>query len=925
MKTPPFIHHRCTLIALVICLGSISQAQGQVNYANAVASLGMYYPNQNMFYVQDSDNSGAIKALSITGTYTPSAARPLAGCWITGGTFAGVGIFDRNTATYYLKNSTSSSGSADNVFKFNPTASTASAIPVAGDWTHKGYDSIGYFVPPTTGTAVFYLKNTNTAGSTADLVLPVLTGSGTLPPTDAQPVVGDWVGDGICRVGFYSPSQGLYYLRMTNNPGSPDCATGDSNGSYGFGGPGQTCLGVMGKWLTTSTTPTQALVYLDTSAGNWIVPDNYLVGKWTLDIPPGYGDFSYDYYPQGIDLEMPPIPVIGKWQPSQALAAGQNTSPTTTPSWFEDAIIYEMRVETFTNPSTSGTYAPYTLAAATAQLPYLASLGINCIGLNPIEATASGPINPPGLGCAFYVYEPDQLDPQIGSGSDFTKFVDTAHSYGIYVILDLVSFGLGTSCPYLSGSIPPSGPWPTTPISLNSSGVELLSGSGSSTYHLDWTNPALRNFYTNFMGKWASTYHFDGVRVDSEPWCGSYPLLSQLKSAIGTTYLGNAPVIIAEHPFFGVSGTNVRRAYTYESAEFDYLIDQNNGLLLPYIGGTTDATNSMTALVKSLPESYYTVGLDSHDEAAYTANGKLSRFSWGLLLSPFIPRWFMGEEFNASINEYYPGALYFNQLNLAQSGSNAAFLNQVKQLIQIRKEYQYIIAPGTRPGFGSLANSVNIADASAPGTDLIPYTMWQGGDSITVLASDHTTVTPTLKVPISTIGVGSNPFFLGTNLLTGTSLMYTNAQVSQGLSFPLAPGSVVPLLLEAQSTVMQDLFTKTGSINNQAPTTGTNEWSLWVSSTSQSIVETGTSAQINAPPVSGGQTIADYPFVLQANTLYTLQATVNFSGPNTSATTGFFGSGFANTRSSGEGPITRRLISICGSKPPLPAIRGLPL
>ena len=771
-----------------------SHARAQVNYAKAADSLGVYYPNRGEFYLQDSDGSGVVKRVGITGVATSTL--PFAGDW-TGSGFDSIGLYDRATSTFYLKNDTSSSGSANLVVQFGWTPNST-AYPVAGDWTHKGYDSIGFY---DSSTATFYLKNSNTGG-TADLTLPVRTDSGAMPPIDAYPIVGDWSGNGISRVGFYSASQGTYYLRMTNNPGSQNC----SSSGYGFGGSGQACVGLMGKWLATSTTSTQALFY---------PANNYFVGKYTLNIPPGYGDFSYVAPPQGRELATPVIPVVGKWQPSQSLSAGQNTS-CASPAWMKDQIMYEMRIDTLTDSAAAGTNA-CTIKGATGLLPQLADLGVTGIVLDPIQANGQGGdirTNNYYGNCV-----PGTLEPRLGTDADMAAFVTQAHSLGIMVFVDIVQHGIQTNSPYASGTTA----YPYDYLSRNADGSVLVNYWGC--YELDWTSQGLRDWWTNNIGiAWVNQYGIDGFRMDLEPAPASSTLWGQFKSQVLSS-TGKQIILIPELS----CGS---RAYTYDTTQDDYMISGSTGTVT---NNATGATGNIVDLIKVAPENFYTCGLSNHDSRAYGAKGKLSRFAYGMLLSPFIPRWFTGEEFNATPDLVLSGTdvpLYFSQIHWSQlSGSNAIFYNQVKQLVQIRKRFASVIEPNGGP-----LSSTNITKVTTySGLDLPPYSMWSSGTSVTVLASNTSSGAVSVVVPLTQMGMTGYPYYEVTDMLSGSTSFPTQSTITGGLNFSIGQGGVIPLLVVGM---------------NSAPVTAT----VTVSSGTISEVGGSTSFTVTRTGTSGAQT-----------------------------------------------------------------------
>ena len=864
MNKNKILARRCIGLAAILGLsvGLTDHVQAQANYAKAVDTFGLYYPNRGEFYLQDSDGSGVVKRVSITGVATSDL--PFAGDWIGSG-FDSVGLYDRSNSTFYLKNDTVSSGSANLAVQFGWANTTA--YPIAGDWTHKGYDSIGFYVPE---TGTFYLKNSNTGGA-ADLTLPVRTNTGAMPPSDAVPAAGDWVGDGICRVGFSSPNSGGYfYVRMTNDPSQPNCA------AYWTGGGGAV-LG--GKWLTTSTAAGRAVYY----------SDNYSFGG-TYSLAGGNG-FYFTFAPQGRNLATPPLPLAGKWQPSKSLAAGQNTS-CASPSWMKDQIMYQMRIDTFTDAASSGTNTPGTFKAATGMLPQLADLGITGIVLNPVEANGQGGdirTNNYYGNCV-----PGTLEPRLGTDADFANFVTQAHALGMKVYVDIVEHGLdrGANSPYATGP----NAFPFDYLSRNADGSIVI--NYWTCYELDWTSQGLRDWYTNNVGiAWVNKYGLDGFRMDLEPAPANSPLWSQFKSQILAT-TGKQIVLIPETP-------QIPRAYLYDTTQNDFMISTSAGTLVNW--ATKGNAGNIVDAVKNCPENFYTSGLSSHDSRVYGAQGKPSRFAYGMLLSPFIPRWFMGEEFNAIPDLVLGGSdipLYFSQLHWSQqtTGSNNVFYNQVKQLIRIRKAYNNAIVPNGVP-----LNQANLTKvATYSGVDLPPYTMWGGSNSITVLASNASaTGTASAVVPIDQIGLSAYPYFQVADLLSNSMTIKSRANVLSGLSYPINQGGVVPLLVagvnQTQVDQLWDNFNYVaGDINNHSPAIGVGAWSTQYYYATDSISANGSKAVINVnggvPGASGG--VANYPFTPSPNSLYTL--TINFEFTGTTGSDCWAGFGFSTITGGGN-------------------------
>ena len=105
----------------------------------------------------------------------------------------------------------------------------------------------------------------------------------------------------------------------------------------------------------------------------------------------------------------------------------------TIPEWTKDAIVYNIFPDSFANGkrTISGSSAVGlggTIKGITENLDYIASMGFNCIYMNPIFKAES-----------YHRYDTldyYEIDPQMGTREDLKNLVEQAHSLGIRVILD---------------------------------------------------------------------------------------------------------------------------------------------------------------------------------------------------------------------------------------------------------------------------------------------------------------------------------------------------------------------------------------------------------------------------------------------------------------------------------------------------------
>jgi maltooligosyltrehalose trehalohydrolase len=155
----------------------------------------------------------------------------------------------------------------------------------------------------------------------------------------------------------------------------------------------------------------------------------------------------------------------------------------------EGAVLYELHVGTFTR---EGTWS-----AAAEQLPELARLGITCVEVMPVaEFPGRFGWGYDGVG----LYAPTRL---YGRPDEFRRFVDTAHSAGVGVILDVVYNHVGPDGNYLK---------------------EFSDHYFSRKHKTEWGeafnfdaehSAPVREFITANACYWVDEFHIDGLRLDA--------------------------------------------------------------------------------------------------------------------------------------------------------------------------------------------------------------------------------------------------------------------------------------------------------------------------------------------------------------------------------------------------------------------------
>ncbi|MHB8626739.1 MAG: choice-of-anchor Q domain-containing protein [Aggregatilineales bacterium] len=142
-------------------------------------------------------------------------------------------------------------------------------------------DTIGVF-----RSGTFYLRLHNTTGF-ADISVAFN------PATRPYPVVGDWAGAGFDTIGVFDQSNGLFSLRNTNTPGTPD-------EQFVLGNPNDVPLS--GKWMAGAAhfgggvfRPSNGLIYLKNNLTTGFADDTMVLGI------PGDVGLAGDWNGKGFD------------------------------------------------------------------------------------------------------------------------------------------------------------------------------------------------------------------------------------------------------------------------------------------------------------------------------------------------------------------------------------------------------------------------------------------------------------------------------------------------------------------------------------------------------------------------------------------------------------------------------------------------
>jgi len=325
-----------------------------------------------------------------------------------------------------------------------------------------------------------------------------------------------------------------------------------------------------------------------------------------------------------------------------------------------ETVIYELHVGTFT---TAGTFD-----AAIDHLDELAELGVTAIEPMPIAAFP---------GTRNWGYDgvfPFAVQDSYGGPHGFQRFVDACHRRGLAVILDVVynHLGpegniLGTFAPYFTDVY--RTPW------------------GAAINFAEAGSDEVRRYFTDNAVMWLRDFHVDGLRLDAihgivDPTAS--PFLRELTAAIEGLEVDldrrltviaesadNDPLVVSAadvgglgfaaqwnddfHHSLHVALTGERSGYYQDYNGLDDLARAYNEGFVYQGQHSTYRGRRHGAPSRAVPRDRFVVFAQNHDQVGNRAEGeRLSSLvkpgaarlaAAALLLSPFVPLLFMGEEY----------------------------------------------------------------------------------------------------------------------------------------------------------------------------------------------------------------------------------------------------------------------------------------
>lgn len=388
-------------------------------------------------------------------------------------------------------------------------------------------------------------------------------------------------------------------------------------------------------------------------------------GYFNLILPWQDGSCRYRYEPDG----QGPFPdPASHFQPEGVHGYSQFVDHTafrwTDGEWrgraFEDLILYELHVGTFTPEGTFEAIIP--------RLAALAELGVNGIELMPVSEF------PGSRNWGYDGVFPYSVHSAYGGPDQLKALVDAAHGVGISVFLDIVINHIGPEGNYLGHF----GPYFTDKYATPWGKAINLDG--------DWSD-GVRDYFSDLIVFWSEYYHLDGLRLDAihevfDKGAFSFWELVHEKLRTHRQYSGRSLHLIAESDLnsprvvkpvqIGGMGFDAQWLDDFHHALYVLLDEKGReryvdfGTIEQLAKAYKDGFVHSGGYVKfrkrkhgassaGIPGASFVAFNLNHDQAGNRAGGeRLSQLvnvarqklaMAALMLSPYVPMLFMGEEY----------------------------------------------------------------------------------------------------------------------------------------------------------------------------------------------------------------------------------------------------------------------------------------
>lgn len=269
------------------------------------------------------------------------------------------------------------------------------------------------------------------------------------------------------------------------------------------------------------------------------------------------------------------------------------------PEWAETPTVYEIFIRSF-----AGDTLPTTFEEVERRIPYLESLGVDCVWLTPVleSPTTHG----------YHITDFFDTADDLGSRAEFESLVDACHDAGIQVIFDLVVNHTSRDHPAFQQSasgVPEYRDWYVWEEQPDGTEEAQRYFNWDRIPNLNYDSLDVRRFVLDVVDEWADVV--DGFRADVA-WGVPHGFWKEVRERVRE-----------DHPDFLLLDETIPRDAKFHELEFDMHYDTTVYGQLRKIGnGDAPADSLLDAVEESEhvgfhPDSVHLRYVENHDEDRY--------------------------------------------------------------------------------------------------------------------------------------------------------------------------------------------------------------------------------------------------------------------------------------------------------------------
>lgn len=480
-----------------------------------------------------------------------------------------------------------------------------------------------------------------------------------------------------------------------------------------------------------------------------------------------------------------------------------------TPEWINSLIIAEIRIGTCTPEGT--------FASAVKVLDHYQEMGVNGIWVTPI--------NDPGeTGNGYSNLGLHTVDPALSGKEDyeegwaeFKNFVDEAHKRDIRIILDIISWGTVKESPLYDEH----SDW--------YSGTEEWGG-----INWEWSNEEFKEWYMTELIDVAMKTGVDGFRYDCEPKYLGYEFHKEVRERLLAK--GRKLLMMTEGNNERLGAYDLGQYGVPEVLDNQYSLNPTQYFLEKYniVDSIKTGDNIGSVFSQQTGEGgnlqHYTYMLNCHDNQGSVVCGNRVAIGYQAIYAPFIPLWYIGEEWHNYTNEnpqvQYVSTIDWDKLDEPE---NRAFYEDVKAMIRVRRQYPEIFNY-----FPESLRDTNICKVNVAGCEGVQsYARYMDDTAIIIVPNYNVhdkSGKMTVYMPFEGTGLENYKKYTVTNAVTGEAIVSGSAAKVAKINVTVPYEDMLVLKVKAEGKIVQSIDPTTsestssdsGSVDNYEPVDNDN-------------------------------------------------------------------------------------------------------